>query len=161
MDKEEFTRLVLAMESTLFHVSYTLLHNEQDCADVVQEAVIKAYAGRGKLREQGYFKTWMVRILINECYTFLRRQKRFMPLEEAVGGYGMVTEVSSPVREEYLDLYRAMEELSEKDRLCIQLFYMEDYSVRQIAQILKIPEGTVKSRMRRARLQLKGLLGED
>lgn len=162
MDKEEFTRLVLAMESTLFHVSFTLLHNEQDCADVVQEAVIKAYAARSKLREQGYFKTWIVRILINECYTFLRRQRRYMPLEEeAVGGYGIVTEVSSPIREEYLDLYRAMEELSEKDRLCIQLFYMEDYSVRQIAQILKIPEGTVKSRMRRARLQLKGLLGED
>ena len=66
----------------------------------------------------------------------------------------------APVREEYLDLYRAMEEISEKDRLCIQLYYMEDYSVRQIAQILRVPEGTVKSRMRRARQQLRGLLAD-
>ena len=48
MEKETFTQLVLEAESTLFHVSFSLLHNEQDCADVVQEAVLKAYAGRSR-----------------------------------------------------------------------------------------------------------------
>ena len=127
---------------------------------MVQEAVIKAYTGRDRLRRPEYFKTWLTRILINECYTFLRRQKKYFPLEETVERGSVTQEAWAPVREEYLDLYRAMEEISEKDRLCIQLYYMEDYSVRQIAQILRVPEGTVKSRMRRARQQLRGLLAD-
>lgn len=156
MEKDEFTRLVLETEETLFHVSFTLLHNEQDCADVVQEAVVKAFVNRDRLREPDHFKTWLVRILINECYAFLRKRKRYLPLEEEVSASGNLPD--SCVKEEYLDLYYAMERLEKRDRICVQLFYMEQYSIRQIARVLKIPEGTVKSRLGRARKQLRKML---
>ena len=64
------------------------------------------------------------------------------------------------IKEEYLDLYRAIEQLEEGEKICILLFYMEDYSVSQIADVLRIPEGTVKSRLSRARKHLKGILQE-
>ncbi|MGN0402919.1 MAG: sigma factor, partial [Acetatifactor sp.] len=59
---------VLGAEETLFHISFSILRNEQDCADAVQEAILKAYSCLDKLRDEKYFKTWIVRILLNECY---------------------------------------------------------------------------------------------
>ena len=62
------------------------------------------------------------------------------------------------IKAEYLDLYRAICKLREKDKICIVLFYMEDFTIPQIAEILSVPTGTVKSRLNRARKQLKDWL---
>lgn len=151
MTKEEFSQKVMELEAVLFHVSIGILQNSQDCEDVVQEAVLKAYASRDKLKNPQYFKTWLVRILMNECYTFLRKRARELPLNEAI----VEEPVTAYIKEEYLDLYESMSQLEERDRICVQLFYMEGYSVKEIAQVFRIPEGTVKSRLSRARTQLK------
>lgn len=162
MDKDKFTQLVLSLESTLFHVAFSILHQEADCCDAVQETVLKAYAARDNLRNPAYFKTWITRILINECYGILRGRSRLVPMD--AGNMEEQSEVrNNPeayVREEYLDLYRAIDKLKEKDRICILLFYMEDYTLAQISDALDIPEGTVKSRLNRARSRLRGLLGD-
>lgn len=158
MDREEFLQLTLEAESTLFHISFSILHDEQDCADAVQEGILKAYMQRNKLREIKYFKTWLVRIVINECYGILRRNRKLQRFEENIvenksyfGNY---------IKEEYLDLYQAISRLEEKEKICILLFYMEDYSVAEIADVLKIPVGTVKSRLNRGRKKLKDYLDE-
>ena len=158
MDKDEFLRLALDSEPTLFHVSFSILHDEQDCADTVQEAILKAYENRHKLRETKYFKTWIVRIVINECYDMLRRKKRFQAFNDAVQQDGRY--LSNYIKEEYIDLYQAINRLSEKEKICVILYYLEDYSVAEIANVLKIPSGTVKSRLSHARRELKGLLCE-
>lgn len=158
MDKEEFLSHVLGAEETLFHISFSILHNEQDCSDAVQEAILKAYSCLDKLRDEKYFKTWIVRILINECYGILRKKRRFVEFEEAVESDRAV--IGNYVKEEYIDLYQAIEKLGEKEKICIILFYLEDYSVEQIAEITRVPAGTVKSRLNRGRSQLKGLLSE-
>lgn len=156
MEKEEFVKFAMEAEAVMFHLAFSILHQEQDCLDAVQEALVKAYAKRDTLKNPARFKTWIVRILLNECYSFLRRRKRQVSMEEqmmdARVNFGFF------VREEYLDLYRAIDSLKKQDKICVLLYYMEDYSVREIAQILRIPEGTVKSRLRRSRIQLKGML---
>ena len=156
MDREEFLQLTLEAEPTLFHISFSILHDEQDCADAVQEGILKAYMQRNNLREIKYFKTWLVRIVINECYGILRRNRKLQRFEENIvenksyfGNY---------IKEEYLDLYQAISRLEEKEKICILLFYMEDYSVAEIADVLKIPVGTVKSRLNRGRKKLKDYL---
>ena len=158
MDREEFLQLTLEAESTLFHISFSILHDEQDCADAVQEGILKAYMQRNNLREIKYFKTWLVRIVINECYGILRRNRKLQRFEENIvenksyfGNY---------IKEEYLDLYQAISRLEKKEKICILLFYMEDYSVAEIADVLKIPVGTVKSRLNRGRKKLKDYLDE-
>lgn len=156
MEKGQFTKRITEIEADMFHLALSILHREQDCLDAVQEAVVKAYAGRDSLRKPAYFKTWVMRILLNECYALLRRQKRLIPMEEQT--LDLQTDFGHYVREEYLDLYRAIDALREKDRICVLLYYIEDYSVREIGQIMRMPEGTVKSRLRRARLQLRDLL---
>lgn len=158
MDKDEFLRLTLDSEPTLFHVSFSILHNEQDCADAVQEAILKAYDNRHKLKEIKYFKTWIVRIAINECYSILRKKKRFETYDDAVKKDNIP--LDNYVKEEYMDLYQAIDRLSRKEKMCVILYYLEDYSVAETADILKIPIGTVKSRLNHARKELKGLLGE-
>ena len=156
MKKEQFVKLTLEAEATMFHLAFSILHQEQDCADVVQEAVVKAYARQDTLKNPVYFKTWIIRILLNECYTFLRKQKRQIPMEDRI--LASQADVRSYIKEEYLDLYRAIEALNEREKICVLLYYVEDYSVREIADILHIPEGTVKSRLRKSRIQLKKLL---
>ena len=158
MDKDEFLRLALDAEATLFHVSFPILHNEQDCADAVQEAILRAYENRHKLKEIKYFKTWMVRIVINECYSILRKKKRFQAYDDAVQNDD--TYLSNYIKEEYIDLYHAIDLLGQKEKICVILYYLEDYAVAEIADVLKIPVGTVKSRLSHARKELKGLLGE-
>lgn len=157
MSREEFLHLTLEAEPTLFHISFSILHHEQDCADAVQEAILKAYEQRGSLRKKEYFKIWLIRIVMNECYAILRKKKRYQGFDEEL----LLNDESlrDYVQEEYIDLYCAIAKLEEKEQLCVLLFYMEDYSVNEIATILKIPAGTVKSRLSRARRNLKGLLG--
>lgn len=156
MEKEQFTKRITEIEADMFHLAFSILHREQDCLDAVQEAVIKAYTGRDALRKPAYFKTWVMRILLNECYALLRRQKRLLPMEEQM--LDLQADFGNYVREEYLDLYRAIDALREKDRICVLLYYIEDYSIRETAQIMRMPEGTIKSRLRRARLQLRDML---
>lgn len=156
MEKEQFTKRITEIEADMFHLAFSILHREQDCLDAVQEAVVKAYTGRDALRKPAYFKTWVMRILLNECYALLRRQKRLLPMEEQM--LDLQADFGNYVREEYLDLYRAIDALREKDRICVLLYYIEDYSIREIAQIMRMPEGTIKSRLRRARLQLRDML---
>lgn len=159
MEKEEFIELMMGLEADLFHLALSILRKEQDCSDAVQEAVVKAYANRHTLRNPAYFKTWIMRILINECYSLLRRQKRMVPMVEDMPD--MQADFKDYVREEYLDLYQAIDALKQKDRICVLLYYIEGYPVRQIAEILDMPEGTVKSRLRRARMQLKDKLKDE
>lgn len=151
MDKNEFSQRVLEAEQTLYRISKSILINEADCEDAVQEAILRAYAKQDSLREVKYFKTWLVRILINECYQLLRSKKQELPYEDYF--QEQQAEVNT-----YSELYDAILRLDRKHRLPVILFYMEGYSVEETARILKIPAGTVKSRLSRGRKQLKKFL---
>ena len=73
--------LILDSERQLYSTAKTILFNDQDCADAIQETIVKAFAKIETLRNDRYARTWLIRILINECYTFLRKSSRFVPLE--------------------------------------------------------------------------------
>ena len=153
MNKQEFTRRVLAMEGRLYRISSGMLHSHQDCLDAVQEAVIRAWTGIDGLRRQEYFETWLTRILINECRNILNARKRTVPLQSLPEPVCSDT-ANPPLRDAVL-------KLEENLRLPLMLHFMEGYRLREIAQILKIPEGTVKTRIARAKKQLKYLMEEE
>jgi len=156
MDSSEFTRRVLDAEPTLYHISKTILKNDHDCADAVQEAILTAFRKLGSLREERYFKTWLCRIMINECYKIHRRSKRYVSYDDYIG-----SEHYEDVKPE-TELYTALSKLKDKFRLVITLHYIEGFKQSEIASMLRIPEGTVKSRLSKARTELRALLnGED
>lgn len=149
MKKEQLGKLILASEDTLYHVAKTLLHSDADCADAIQEAIVKAFTSLHTLRQDSYAKTWLVRILINECYTLMRRGKRLVSLEE----YPHQETASEPA--DYSDLYEAVQKLPPDIRICIVLYYLEGYSIKETAKILKISESAVKNRLARARTRMR------
>lgn len=153
MNKQEFTRRVLAVENRLYRISCGMLKNPQDRMDAVQEAVAKAWANVDRLRREEYFETWLTRILINECHNLQSAGKNIVPLDK-LPEQGACDGDNKPLRD-------ALLALDMKLRLPVLLYYMEGYKLREIAQILRIPEGTVKTRLSRAKNKLKTLLEED
>ena len=81
MTREQLGKLILDSERQLYSTAKTILFNDQDCADAIQETIVKAFAKIETLRNDRYARTWLIRILINECYTLLRKSSRFVPLE--------------------------------------------------------------------------------
>ncbi|MDD6645481.1 MAG: sigma-70 family RNA polymerase sigma factor [Oscillospiraceae bacterium] len=150
MTKDEFTRLVLESEETLYKVSMSMLRNEKDCEDAVQTAILTAYEKLNTLKNEEYFKTWIVRILINTCNKHLNSRKKIVDIQD----YQNTTQTSNFSPEE-LEVRLAVEKLPLKIRQVVVLYYTEGFSVKDIKDILKIPEGTVKSRLSKGRELLK------
>ena len=153
MTKEELGTLILNSERQLYSTAKTILINDQDCADAIQETIVKAFSKIGTLRNDKYAKTWLIRILINECYTLLRKSSKLVSLE----GMSEMTEIETDQRTDYSDLYRAVNSLKE----AVILYYIEDFNIKEIAQILEITEGAVQKRLARARGKLKHNLQES
>lgn len=151
MKKEQLGKLIIASEDTLYHVAKTLLYNDADCADAIQEAIVKAFTNLDTLRKDSYAKTWLVRIVINECYAIMRKQKNIVPIEDYQGLEAVWTE-------DYSDLYEAVSRLSKETRLCVALYYLEGYSIKETAKMLDMTESAVKNRLSRARAKLRSEL---
>ncbi|WP_166244652.1 sigma-70 family RNA polymerase sigma factor [Paenibacillus turpanensis] len=146
--QEAFVQLIKAYEGTLYQVSYAMLRSDSDCVDAAQETILEAFRSIGQLKEPKYFKTWLIRILIHQCNRILRRRSKIVSMD-------FVAEPSFSMNEEdRLDLQAAVQRLEDELQIVITLFYMEDLSYSEIAEMLEIPEGTVKSRLHRAKLKL-------
>ncbi len=152
MKKEQLGQMIIQSEDTLYHIAKTLLYNDADCADAIQEAIAKAFAGLHRLQKDAYAKTWLIRILMNECYAIMRREKRVVSLED------YQQEEAAAETEDYSDLYEALRQLPEESRICVTLYYLEGYSVRETAKLLDITESAVKNRLARARAKLRAEL---
>lgn len=148
MKKEQLGKLIITSEDTLYHVAKTLLHSDADCADAIQEAIVKAFTNLHTLRKDSYAKTWLVRIVINECYAIMRKQKNIVSLEE-------YQNQEAVWREDYSELYEAIRKLPEDTKICVTLYYLEGYSVKETAKILEVTESAVKNRLARARAKLR------
>ena len=139
------------LTDTLYRVSYSILRDRYDREDAVQSCLEKAWKKRRTLRDERYLKTWLIRILINECYN-VHRHKRELPQE--------IPERTAPPGADPI-LHDALMCLPENVRTPIVLHYMEGYSIHEIALALRVAPGTVKSRMRNGRAKLKELLSEE
>lgn len=157
MTKEQLGTLILNSERQLYSTAKTILYDDQDCADAIQETIVKAFSKIGSLKNDKYARTWLIRILINECYTLLRKSRRYVSLE----GMSEMTEIEADTKTDYSDLYRAINSLKEELRMPVILYYIEDFNIKEIAQILEITEGAVQKRLARARGKLKTCLQES
>lgn len=148
MNKEKFTQEVLSAEQTMYRVAKSILICDSDCEDAVQEAVLKAFTKLHTLRDERYFKTWLIRILLNECYRYKRARQKIVPFDEYA--------LEQPAEDsEYSFLYQAVMKLKEPIRITIVLHYIEGYSVEEVGKMMKIPAGTVKSRLYTGRTLLR------
>jgi len=147
LDKTTFVALIDQKSDMLYRIARTILRNDEDCKDALQEAVLKAWENRDKLREMTYAGTWLTRILINECHAVGRKRRKYVLRADVAAQGGAAPEDPA--------LRKALETLPEKLRLPLILHYLEGYSYRDISSILHIPRTTVRSRLSRARKALQ------
>ncbi len=143
-------------QNNLYAVAFNVCRNAEDAEDVVQDTFIQYYSIRKQFDNEQHIRAWLIRVTINKAKnmnrTFWRKNK--MSLEDYMETLLFETPESG-------ELFEAVMNLPEKYRIVIHLFYYEDYSVREIAGILKLSEGNIKVRLSRARSLLKDKLQEE
>ncbi|MGI6669596.1 MAG: RNA polymerase sigma factor [Acetivibrionales bacterium] len=170
-DVEAFEELIEAYQKKIFNYAYRIIGNYDDAADLAQEALIRIFKSIGGFKEQSSFSTWIYRITTNVCLDEIRRRKnkKEYSLDEEVqvdDGHlkrQVVNEDPGPdevfEREELRSLVKnAIDKLPEEQRIVITLRDIQGLSYGEIAQVLDCPDGTVKSRISRARQALKKVL---
>ena len=153
IDNHSFELLVTAQTDTVYRVSMSMLKNEHDAQDAVHDAILIAYQNRHQLRQEQYFGTWLTRILINVCKKQIKQRARCTDIGDQLPD---IASRDNPYQS--VELAEAIDCLPPKIRLTMILFYVEDYSIKEIKSSLKIPEGTVKSRLNKGRKLLKEYL---
>ena len=157
MTEREYQNRIVEYAPSLYRIAHTVLPSDHDCADAVQEAVFQGWLKRGQLRDPASFKSWITRIVINECRNLQRKTQKQLRVVGAIIDDFRV----NPAPSSTSALEAAVSQLPDKYRLPIILYYSENYSTREIAQIMNIPEGRLRERMRTARKMLGRALGND
>ena len=171
-DRDAFYRLIQPCERGVFTAAMSILNNAADAEEVVQEAIMKALAALPRFRGEAKFSTWLIQITINEARLKRRKDRRHL--------YDSIDEQQTDDQGEYFPkdfadwreipseelqrkelreaLKRALDSLSPKYREVLILRDIQHLSIQETAQVLKISEGNVKTRLLRARFQMRDAL---
>jgi RNA polymerase sigma-70 factor (ECF subfamily) len=156
--EQEFEARLVESSTLAVRVAYSVLRHREDAEDVAQEAFARAYRSFAQLRDRERFRSWLVRmtwrLAINRWRADRRRSARELAHAEAVRPEP-TTEEAVDARRRAAALWRAIDGLPEKLRMVIVLASIEGHDVAEVAKLLRVPEGTVKSRLFLARQRLK------
>lgn len=155
-DAEAFILLMEKNRQSMLKTAKAYLSNEEDVADVMQDTILTCYEKLDTLKNPLFFRTWLIRIVINKCKDRLRQNREVCGLEENLQHFGAVERSVSD--RAFMEL---IESLDEKYRVILVLYYVEGYNTREIAGILGMNAHTVKSRLLRARKQLAQEHGKE
>ena len=140
--------------TSFYHLAYSILNNSADAEDAVSEAIYKMWKNRNSLSDWDKLDGWMFTIVKNTAKNQLRQREKMIPSENC----SLIPEIRNEPED---NIWSLMEKLSEKKRLVLYLYYYAEKSQKEIAEVLHIPVGTVKSRLRKAKSELKNILKEN
>lgn len=157
-ERKAFEVLVDRYEKKLFNAAYRVLGDAEDAMDATQSAFVKAYEKLRTFDTSCRFFPWMYRILINESLNIVNYRKRYDELDSNIRVPGKGPEEKFRDRELGRHLQSALKMLKPDYRIVVALRHYQGFSYREIAEVLNVPEKTVKSRLFTARQQLKEIL---
>ena len=155
MTETVFLEVFEKFKNTVYAVVFNYVRNVEDAADLEQEVFLKLLSHDAEFESEEHMKAWLIRVSINLCKNHIRSRRYLSdgPLPE---------DLPAAAKEEQGELLQWVLRLPEKYRIPLHLFYYEEYSIRQIAQVTDLPEATVKIRLKRGREKLgKSLRKED
>lgn len=153
---QELALLIETHQEKFYKVAFAYVKNREDALDIVHDAIVKALRSYGTLRNTQYAQTWFYRILINESISFLRKNRRSI-LWGDLSDTPPPSSTSPPDmrKDEYIDLYAAIDKLSPELKTIVVLHFFEDMKLSEVAEITSTNLNTVKSRLYRALKNLK------
>ena len=152
-DRQEYERVAQESLPVLYRIAFGILRSDADARDAVQQALLRGWEKKENAQE-GKFRWYLTRILINECRNIQRKRMRVFPME-------IPPAVQEDLPPDYQDLYDAIFRLPEKLRLPLMLKYLQDFSEKEGAAALGIPVTTFKTRLHRARTELRKKLDRE
>lgn len=148
-DADSFVQLMESHMHSMYKTAWVYLKNESDVADAVQETILNCYEKLDTLRNEKFFKTWMIRILINNCNNILRHKQNCISTNEEI--------VKEYIEKDYelCEWKEMLNRLDEKYRVIVLLYYSDGLKVTEISELLQINKNTVLTRLARAKEKLK------
>ena len=174
-DQDAFSQLVEANQNKIYSLALRMTGSPEDGADLAQEAFLRAWRSLPSFQEESSFSTWLYKLTSNLCIDFLRKEKRRKAVAITVSldddqdesppvevpDHRFTPEAEVERRELRAAMSRALKTMSEEHRQILILREVEGLSYTEIAQLLDVEEGTVKSRLARARISLRNILQKD
>lgn len=142
----------------MYHVAYCVVKNDADSSEIISEAIYRAYSSLDSLKNYAAFKTWILRIVHNMAVEYVRKNAKYMQVEELDDDNLLPQQDNLETK---IALRQAVESLNEPYRTVVVLFYYEDLSTSEIASVMESNNVTVRKQLQRARDMLKDLLKED
>lgn len=161
-DEKALTQLLSFYQTYLYQIAYLYCKNQEQALDAVSECVTKVYLNLPKLKEPKYFKTWMTRILINEVLDDIKKRKHLISYDRLRdAGYEAEYAEDTITQEERLDLYRALDSLKPDYKKVLILKYFQDFSIKEISDLMDMSESSIKVLLHRGRKKLRHILSEE
>lgn len=154
-DKDAFVTLIGLYRESMYQIAYAILKNNEDAADAMQDTILICWEKIDTLRHARYFKTWMTRILINRCNRLYNQRSWTADLNEGT----LTTALPDPAsRVEWQEM---MQQLTDNQRIVVELYYAQQFKLHEIADILDITPSAVKNRLHTARKVLKQYISSN
>lgn len=161
-DEEAFAELIEQYKLPIYKTAKAILKDEDDVCDAIQDTALSIYKNISNLKNEKYFKTWVIRITMNKCYDIIAKRKLNDEKVLKVQSNILQTNISFDNNViEKTDLERTLDLLEEDLKKVTILYYYNDLSITEISKMLDIPKGTVKSRVFRAREKLYDILSKE
>jgi len=160
-DREAYTRLAFELSDRLFAVAHRILRDFDDAGDALQVALLRIWRDLPSLRDPDRIEGWAYRTLIRACHDELRKQRRQVPALQLLPADGVVEPDPAVAVADREQLERAFGKLPVEQRAAIVLQYYRDLTLPEIAEILQVPVGTVRSRLHYARSALRAAVEAD
>ncbi|ALC85122.1 hypothetical protein AM499_04295 [Bacillus sp. FJAT-22090] len=153
-DEEAFLELMHSYQEALYRTAISYVKNEEDALEAVQEVTYRAYRSIKTVKEPAYFKTWLIRIMMNYCQDVLKRSNREIVEESLINRTGVSEDFT------YMEVEEALLTLSDYERELLHLKYFEGVKIKDIAVMWNTPEGTIKTRLHKALRALRNNFDE-
>ena len=158
-NKKAFEKLVLYYQQDLYKIARARLNNIDDICDAIQETIMAAYKSIKKMHDASKFKFWLIRVLINKCNDIYRNNKKHNNVSYDYLDADKFLSNSNDL-ETNIEFLNLLKKLDIEEKTILILYYLDNYTTREIAQILKLNANTVKSKLSRTRKKLEKDLKE-
>ena len=161
-NKEAFTQIVKIFEKDLYRIANTKLKNNEDICDAIQNTMIIVFKNIKKLKKNKYFKTWLIKILINECNKIMKYNLKNNKFIEESTLEILENETKSEIKkDDFLSFNSIISGLESDEQLIFSLYYKDKFSCEEISKITKLSTGTIKSKLCRGRKKVANCLNEE